>query len=134
VIVADANLLVALWVGGRQAVVAESVRRRDAWWVAPRLWRSEFRNALLGMIRARLLDLGRALTVERDVEEAMTNDEYDVATQDVLALALRSGCTAYDCEYVALAEAFDVPLVTFDGEVRRAFPDRAVAPEAFLRD
>jgi predicted nucleic acid-binding protein len=86
------------------------------------------------MIRARLLDVDRALVVERDVEESMVNDEYDVATQDVLTLALRSGCTAYDCEYVALAEAFDVPLVTFDGEVRRAFPDRAVAPEAFLRD
>jgi hypothetical protein len=35
---------------------------------------------------------------------------------------------------VALAEELDIPLVTFDGEVARAFPGRAIAPESFLRD
>ena len=133
-IVADTNLLVALWAGGRQAAVAEAVRRRDARWVAPRLWRSEFRNAILGMTKARLLTSDLALTLASDVEEAMANHEYDVVTRDVLTLALRSGCTAYDCEYVALAHALDVPLVTFDGDVRRAFPARAVAPEIFVAD
>jgi hypothetical protein len=39
-----------------------------------------------------------------------------------------------DCEHVALAEELDIPLVTFDGEVARAFPGRAIAPESFLRD
>jgi predicted nucleic acid-binding protein len=134
VIVADANVLVTLWLGGRQAALAESARLRDPHWVVPRLWRSEFRNAVLGMIRARLVTPDDAAAVMRDVEETMGPHEYDVVTRDVLELALRSGCTAYDCEYVALAEALDVHLVTFDRELQRAFPERAVAPEVFVRD
>jgi predicted nucleic acid-binding protein len=134
VIVADTNLLVGLWAGGTGAPVAEALRRRDQTWVAPRLWRSEFRNALIGMIRARLLDPDQAVSVMSDAERAMATHEYNVVSRDVLALALRSGCSAYDCEFVALAESLDVRLVTFDREVRTAFPDRAIAPEAFLRD
>jgi hypothetical protein len=40
---------------------------------------------------------------------------------------------AHRCEYVALAEALDVPLVTEDREVLRAFPARAVSPEQFVK-
>lgn len=49
----------------------------------------------------------------------------------VLDLARESGCSAYDCEFVALAEALGVPLVTSDGEVLRKFPGIAVSMEEF---
>lgn len=133
-IVADTNLLVALWAGGNGAALAERIRRHDQLWEVPRLWRSEFRNALVGMIRARLLPSDAALALASDVEGAMVNHEHNVVAHDVLTLALRSGCSAYDCEYVALAENLGVPLVTFDREVLQAFPERSIAPERFLRD
>ena len=133
-IVADTNLLVALWAGGNGAALAERIRRAEQAWEVPRLWRSEFRNTLVGMVRAGTLTPDFAVTVAIDVERAMLAHEHNVVSHDVMALALRSGCTAYDCEYVALAEGLGVPLVTFDREVLRAFPRRAVAPEAFLRD
>ncbi len=50
----------------------------------------------------------------------------------VLDLVLASPCSAYDCEYVATAQALGVPLVTWDREVLKAFPDVAVRPEALL--
>jgi predicted nucleic acid-binding protein len=40
----------------------------------------------------------------------------------VLTLALESGCSAYDCEFVALAKQLGVKLVTEDAKLRRAFP------------
>ena len=133
-IVVDTNLLLPLWVGGPHHDVAGRVRAHDQRWAVPRLWRSEFRNALVGMTRARLLTREEALIIAHDAERTLESDEHSVVTDDVLALAFVSGCSAYDCEYVALAESLGVPLVTFDRQVLRAFPQRAVSPKMLLRD
>jgi predicted nucleic acid-binding protein len=42
--------------------------------------------------------------------------------------------SAYDCEFVALASALSVPLVTADKAVLKAFPRQALTIDAFLRD
>ena len=52
--------------------------------------------------------------------------------RDVLSLVHRSSCSAYDCEFVALARRLDVPLVTMDGRVIDAFPETAVALDRFI--
>ena len=38
-----------------------------------------------------------------------------------------SDCSAYDCEYVALAIALDVTLVTMHSKLLKSFPKHAVA-------
>jgi predicted nucleic acid-binding protein len=43
----------------------------------------------------------------------------------VMSLALESGCSAYDCEYVALARLLSVPLVTEDRQLLAAVADIA---------
>jgi hypothetical protein len=45
-----------------------------------------------------------------------------VSTPKVLGLASRPGCSAYDCEFVALAMDLEVPLVTCDRKLAKAFP------------
>ena len=47
-------------------------------------------------------------------------------------IVANANCSAYDCEYVALAEDLGVSLVRTNREVIRTFPDRAVSPHAFL--
>ena len=59
--------------------------------------------------------------------------EAPVDSREVLELAQRSGCSTYDCEYVVLAAALGVRLVTSDKAVLKAFPSVAVAPEAFSK-
>lgn len=132
-IVVDANVLVYHWAGGSGAPLAEAILQRDSHWVAPVLWRSEFRNAIVRLVRARRVTWDRAPSIAREAELQMSGREYAVESHAVLALAERSACTAYDCEYVALADALSAPLVTFDDEVVRAFPARAMSPEHFLR-
>jgi predicted nucleic acid-binding protein len=133
VIVPDANQLIYLYMrAGALTDRADAVYLRDGDWAAPYLWRSEVRNALARMIRDGKITMDEACAVLANAETLLKHQEYLVASSDVLALAVQSGCTAYDCEYVALAEALDVPLVTEDREVLRAFPARAVSPEQFV--
>jgi predicted nucleic acid-binding protein len=66
-----------------------------------------------------------------EAELLMEENEYDVNSADVLALAAQSRCTAYDCEFVALARELRVPLVTTDKEILAEFPETAISLEAF---
>ncbi len=64
------------------------------------------------------------------MEEAarlMNGMEYTVASLDVLQLVRNSACSAYDCEFVALARDLGVPLVTADRQILREFPKIAIS-------
>jgi predicted nucleic acid-binding protein len=131
VIVADTNLLVYLYVEGQRTAQAEAALARDPLWVAPLLWRSEFRNTLAGLVRRRALALEDALRIVDEAERAMAGREYSVLSQHVLQLAARSGCSAYDCEFVALAQDLGISFVTSDRQVLAAFPTTAVSRDRF---
>ncbi len=132
-IVADTNLLVYLYVKGQRTVQAEAAVVRDPVWAAPLLWRSEFRNTLAGLVHKKAVLLDDAMQMTLEAEQWMTGREYAVMSEHVLRLAARSGCSAYDCEYVALAEDLGVPLVTADRQVLAAFPSLSVALERFIQ-
>jgi predicted nucleic acid-binding protein len=55
----------------------------------------------------------------------MAGNEHDVDSGRVLELVRDSDCTAYDCEYVALAMHLGVKLVTMDSKLLKAFPKHA---------
>ncbi len=83
------------------------------------------------LLRRQNLALAEALEAAREAELLMAGREFTVETQTVLELAKESGCTAYDCEFVALASDLRVQLLTSDREILAAFPTRAVALEQF---
>jgi predicted nucleic acid-binding protein len=132
VIVTDTNLLVYLYIRGQRTAQAEAVLVRDPAWMAPLLWRSEFRNTLAGLVHRRDVDLDDAVRIAHDAERRMGGAEFSVASQLVLQLANRSRCSAYDCEFVALAQDLRVPFVTADRQVLVAFPSTAVSPTDFV--
>lgn len=130
-IVADTNLLIYLYVQGQRTQESEAVLQQDAVWTAPLLWRSEFRNVLISLVRADALQLEKALVIIDEAERWLTGHEYSVVSRQVLDLASRSGCSAYDCEFVALAQDLEVPLVTNGRQILKAFPTIAVSSSAF---
>jgi len=132
VIVADTNLITYLVVANEQSELAAAVCEADPVWVAPLLWRSEFRNALSKYILRDGMKLDAALLALRSAEEVVGGRDYHVSSETVLELVARSSCSAYDCEYVALALDLDVPLVTTDKQLLRAFPKVAVTPGKFV--
>jgi predicted nucleic acid-binding protein len=133
VIVADTNLLVYLFVPGDLTTQAEAVFERDPGWLAPLLWRSEFRSVLIGLIRGGSLTGATARDIANRAESWMSGREYAVSTDQVLKLAEMSRCSSYDCEFIAVAQTLGAPLVTADRQLLRAFPSVAVAPSTFVK-
>lgn len=130
-IVADATLIAYFAVRNEHSELADAVCEADAVWAAPLSWRSEFRHLLVQYMKLGGLTLDSAMLAMQSAEEVLAGHEYRVASEPVLELAARSQCTAYDCEYVALAQDLGVPLVTPDRQILRAFPKVAVSLEDF---
>jgi predicted nucleic acid-binding protein len=131
VIVVDTNVLAYLLLDSEFTQPAQRVFLRDFQWSAPFLWRSEFRSVLGLYLRRDRLSLEESLEVMQKAEQLMQGKEYQVASDRVLNLAAASRCSAYDCEFVALAQDMGLPLVTFDRAVLAAFPSTAISPYAF---
>lgn len=77
-------------------------------------------------VRSSLLELADAAALYQRAALLVGAEEYEVETSDVLRLSKASGCSAYGCEYVALAEFLDLKLATADARLLKAFPQRAV--------
>ena len=131
-IVADTNVLAHLFIQGEFSQTVEQAYAKDTQWVAPVLWRSEFRNVLIKCMGKHHLDLDEAVQIMQTAELFMHGNEYGIPSLDVLRLASLGRCTAYDAEYVVLARALGVKFVTSDAALLKAFPDTAVSPGRFL--
>jgi predicted nucleic acid-binding protein len=132
VIVVDTNIIAYLLLGGEKTPQARAVLQKDPEWTAPILWRSEFRNVLAYYIRQGTLVLTDALQLMLEAELLFQGEEYHVESSQVLSLVLSSRCSAYDCEFIALARYLNVSLVTSDAQVLAEFPDTAVSLDAFI--
>jgi len=97
-------------------------------WRVPRLWRSEFRHVLLKYVRSALLRPEQALAIWETALRRIEPGELEVDGAQVLELAIRSGCSTYDAEFVVLAQQLQCPLLTFDRKLLQLFPDVALQP------
>ena len=129
-VVVDSNVLAYLYLPSEFSAAAEALLERDSDWAAPVLWRSEFRNILAGFMRRKSITFEQALGLQREAEGLLEGAEYEVESSLVLELVRDSDCSAYDCEFVALAMKLDTKLVTMDKKLLRAFPKRAAALSA----
>jgi predicted nucleic acid-binding protein len=130
-IIADANLIAYLQITGELSPVAALVLQKDPYWIMPPLWQSEFRNLLAGYMR-RGMPLGKAQEIMGETLQLLEGRQVAPNSNRVLVLASASSCTAYDCEYVALAEQLGIKLVTADKQLIKAFPDIAISLEDFV--
>ena len=126
-IVVDTNVLAYLLLPYEFSSQADALFIRDPEWVAPILWRSEFRNLLAGYVRRKTLTFDEVLKVQAEAEALLAGNEYEVDSRRVLELVRDSSCSAYDCEFIALAIRFGTKVVTMDGKILKEFPQHAVA-------
>lgn len=121
-IVVDSNVLAYLYLPGEFSEAAERLLEDEPDWHAPILWRSEFRNILAGCLRRGTLALEQAQAIRREAESLLDGAEHEPDSRRVLELVRASDCSAYDCEFVVLAETLGARLVTMYGKLLKAFP------------
>ena len=132
-IVVDTNIIGYLFLTSESSASAEQALIKDSEWAAPILWRSEFRNVLALYMRKKIIKLEQAQRIMDEARELLKGREYEVPSYEVLRLASESSCSAYDCEFIALANDLKTPLITVDKQLLKAFPSTAVSLKSYCR-
>ena len=131
-IVADTNTIAYFYLPTARTDDVVSLLHKDPHWIAPLLWRSEFRNVLALYVRKGVIELNTAIAMQAQAERQLADNEYTVNSMDVLTLASETGCSAYDCEFVSLAKSLNLKLVTGDKKLVQKFPGIAMTTEDYL--
>ena len=133
-IIADTNLIAYLLIEGEFTQQAELVYQSDSDWIAPYLWRSEFRNILALYLRKNYLSLAEAKTIMSQAEDLMRMKEFEVDSESILSLMSECSLSAYDCEYIVLAQKLEINLITNDKKILKSFPNIAVSLKNYQKN
>lgn len=131
-IVVDTNIISYFYLPTMYSDRVNSLFRLDSEWCVPKFWRSEFRNVLALYLRKGLINIDDAFDFQEEAEQLMEGNEFHVTSRHILTLVNESRCSAYDCEFVALAQQLNVKLVTEDKKIITEFKDIAVNLDTFL--
>jgi len=126
-IVVDTNVIAHFALNGTLKEKTFKLLKTDGEWAVPILWKSEFRNVLALYLRKKNLTLTEALEIIEFVENKLRLVEYNVNSTQVLELVNISICSAYDCEFVALAKQLNVRMVMGDKQILKEFPKNTLA-------
>jgi predicted nucleic acid-binding protein len=132
-IVVDVNVLIYSLVAGRQSEAARLVFDADPDWIAPSLLSHEFLNILATWERKGIMSADDCQKTWQRAAKMIGESLVEADPDAVLKLAMKHRVTAYDAQYVLVAQAQGLTLVTEDGELLRKFPRTAVSMVAFLK-
>jgi predicted nucleic acid-binding protein len=131
-IIVDTNIIAYLLLPTQYSDSVDALYKMDSNWAAPMLWKSEFRNVLALYLRKKIITLEKALQIQDTAESIKVNNEFDISSSRVLALVNESNCSAYDCEFIALANHLNTQLITQDKKVLREFPTSAISVSDYI--
>lgn len=131
-IVADTNLVAQLILKLDQTETAQAVYRSDPEWVMPELWRHEFLNVLANYLRFDRAPPERLALAWQNANTLFADSARQPDWLLALKLAGEHNTSAYDAQYLALAQTLSLPLVTEDRKLRQAAPGLSFSMHDFL--
>lgn len=126
-IVVDTNVVAYFFIEGARTAGARALWQSDPDWRLPPLWRHEYLNVLATFTRRGGADIAAARKLWRSAVALLEDGEQGVDSELALELAVTHEISAYDAQFVALAHALGVTLVTEDQRLQQRFP-RLAAP------
>ncbi len=131
-IVIDSNVIVPLLITTDKSSISETVIQKDSSWISATLVKSEVKSALTLYFRKGLISADSLTQLNYNLELILSKRLYETDSDLHLNSIISSNCSSYDCEFVALARAFNCQLITWDKNVLSEFPQIAIKPEDFL--
>lgn len=131
-IVVDTNIIAYLLIEGDQTANARQLFARDAGWIVPPLWQYEFLNVLATLVKHGGGKITDALVLWHEAQTLLLNREKVVNLADGLILATQFEISAYDAQFVLLAQNTGCPLITEDRKLVQKFPSLAMSLNNFL--
>lgn len=130
-IVVDVNVVAYYFIEGEKTAPARDLMRRDADWRLPALWRHEYLNVLATYARQGGAGIEEVRNLWRLALELLAPREQPADAESSLALAIEHKISAYDAQYVVLAQRLGAVFVTEDRRLVRSFPSFTRTMEAF---
>jgi len=128
-IVVDANVISYLLIRGERSEAMDRLQKLDPDWIAPKLWLDEFLNVLCTYERTGGLTREQSVELLEDAVALMDGASYDLPPERVLTVARQTNCSAYDSQYIALAQDLGLKLYTCDKRVISKYPGIALMPD-----
>lgn len=125
-IVVDTNVILYMLIPGEKTSGAEELFKKDADWVAPKLWLDEFVNVLCTYEQNEMISPVEARGILEDGMSLMNERDYEVPPELTLSVARRTGCSGYDSQFIGLAEQLGVKLATCDKRIIENCKDIAI--------
>ncbi|GHB96804.1 type II toxin-antitoxin system VapC family toxin [Cerasicoccus arenae] len=131
-VIVDTGPLAFLLLPGDMTDLAQRAYDKDPAWGSAPIWRSEFRNIVVRYVREGWVSVAAAEQILRAAEDKMHPRQYNIDSNAVLDLAVQTGLSAYQCEYLALAQDLNLPLVTTQNDLVKAAPKLAISLQDYL--
>ena len=131
-IVVDVNIVTYALMGAGHYEETMRLWERDNDWRMPELWKHEFQNVLVTSMRAGHITLDGARLLMNQALRLFTPAQCRVGLTEALKISHSYGVTGYDGQYLGLALALRVPLISEDRRLRMAAPDRVWSMEQYL--
>ncbi|MBI4191127.1 MAG: type II toxin-antitoxin system VapC family toxin [Betaproteobacteria bacterium] len=130
-IVVDVNVVAYFLIEGEKTASARELLRRDSDWRLPGLWRHEYLNVLATFAREGGATIAEARTLWRRGVDQFGSREQSVDMESALIVATENRISAYDAQYIALAQKLQTVCVTEDQRLLKTFPALTRTMQAF---
>jgi predicted nucleic acid-binding protein len=132
-IVVDVNILLYHAIQGPFTSMISQLVVKDDEWYTSFFWQFEFLNALRAMVKARQLRFDEAIAALDSTSRKIANGLRSAMQAQVLRSAIQYDISAYDAQYIAVAEQMGIPCVTADAPLVRKVPTVAVLLSDFVK-
>jgi predicted nucleic acid-binding protein len=132
-IVVDTCLVFHLFNETLLTLTAQEVLAKDPHWILPPLWREEYANVLSKLAKKEHRAVEEVIDHFNYTVEELKNGEVIVDTAKALEISMKYKISVYDAHFIALANDFNVKLVTDDREVLKRCPAVASSFSDFLK-